>query len=109
MREVIEKEYGKEGRGRRAAHLQDQVDATRRKRTRPSGPPPPPSCRRDVEGKIDPDQFKLYSLIWKRAMASQMAHALFDTVAVDMVPSKQAEAGDGAADVTCCAPTARRS
>ncbi|MBC8024769.1 MAG: type I DNA topoisomerase, partial [Steroidobacteraceae bacterium] len=43
-----------------------------------------------VEGKIDPDQFKLYSLIWKRAVACQMAHALFDTVAVDMVPSKQA-------------------
>jgi DNA topoisomerase-1 len=46
-----------------------------------------------VEGKIDPDQFKLYSLIWKRAVACQMAHALFDTVAVDMVPSTQAEAG----------------
>ncbi len=43
-----------------------------------------------LDGKIDPDQFKLYSLIWKRAVASQMAHAVFDTVAVDMVPSAQA-------------------
>jgi DNA topoisomerase-1 len=39
----------------------------------------------DIEGKVDPDQFKLYSLIWKRAVACQMAHAVFDTVAVDML------------------------
>jgi DNA topoisomerase-1 len=39
----------------------------------------------DIEGKLDPDQFKLYSLIWKRAVASQMAHAVFDTVAVDLL------------------------
>src|SRR6185369_13729132 len=44
-----------------------------------------------LEGKIDPDQFKLYALIWKRAVACQMAHALFDTVAVDMVPSTHSE------------------
>jgi len=37
-----------------------------------------------IEGRIDPDQWKLYALIWKRAVACQMAHALFDTVAVDM-------------------------
>jgi DNA topoisomerase I len=38
-----------------------------------------------IEGKIDPDQFKLYALIWKRAIACQMAQAIFDTVAVDML------------------------
>ena len=38
-----------------------------------------------VEGKIDGDLYKLYSLIWKRAVASQMSHAVFDTVAVDML------------------------
>ena len=37
-----------------------------------------------IEGKIDPDQWKLYALIWKRAVACQMAHAVYDTVAVDM-------------------------
>src|SRR2546430_12072144 len=37
-----------------------------------------------VEGKVDGDLYKLYSLIWKRAVASQMSHAVFDTVAVDM-------------------------
>ena len=39
----------------------------------------------DVEGKIDDDLYRLYALIWKRAVASQMSHALFDTVAVDML------------------------
>ena len=38
----------------------------------------------DVEGKIEDDLYRLYALIWKRAVASQMSHALFDTVAVDM-------------------------
>lgn len=31
------------------------------------------------------DQFKLYNLIWKRSIACQMADALIDTVAVDLV------------------------
>jgi DNA topoisomerase-1 len=39
----------------------------------------------DVEGKIDDDLYKLYALIWRRAVASQMSHAVFDTVAVDLL------------------------
>ena len=39
----------------------------------------------DIEKYLDADQFKLYALIWKRAVACQMAHAVFDTVAVDML------------------------
>jgi len=39
----------------------------------------------DVEGKIDDDLYRLYTLIWKRAVASQMSHAVFDTVAVDLL------------------------
>jgi DNA topoisomerase-1 len=38
-----------------------------------------------LEGKIDDDHLRLYALIWKRAVASQMNHAVFDTVAVDML------------------------
>ena len=33
---------------------------------------------------LSPDQFKLYNLIWKRTVASQMMHATIDTVAVDL-------------------------
>ena len=38
-----------------------------------------------VEAKVDDDLYRLYALIWKRAVASQMSHAVFDTVAVDML------------------------
>jgi DNA topoisomerase I len=38
-----------------------------------------------LEGKIDEDHLRLYTLVWKRAVASQMNHAVFDTVAVDML------------------------
>ncbi|OGV30853.1 MAG: DNA topoisomerase I [Legionellales bacterium RIFCSPHIGHO2_12_FULL_35_11] len=37
-----------------------------------------------VEKSLTPDQFKLYSLIWKRILACQMAEALIDTVACDL-------------------------
>jgi DNA topoisomerase I len=39
----------------------------------------------DLEGKVEGDLHRLYALIWKRAVASQMAQAIFDTVAVDML------------------------
>jgi DNA topoisomerase-1 len=39
----------------------------------------------DIEGKIDADLHRLYALIWKRAVACQMSHAVFDTVAVDLL------------------------
>jgi len=38
-----------------------------------------------LRGKLNPDQHKLYSLIWKRTVACQMIHATFDTVAVDLL------------------------
>jgi DNA topoisomerase-1 len=33
---------------------------------------------------LEPDQFKLYELIWRRFMASQMSDALYDTVTADI-------------------------
>ena len=38
----------------------------------------------DIRGSLDEDQFKLYSLIWRRTMACQMIPAVFDTVAIDL-------------------------
>jgi DNA topoisomerase-1 len=96
MREVIAQEYGKE-----AVAEEPRVYKTKSRNAqeaheaiRPTSAAILPS---KLEGKIDPDQFKLYALIWKRAVASQMSHALFDTVAVDMVPSTPAGGGSGAA------------
>jgi DNA topoisomerase-1 len=37
-----------------------------------------------LKSVLDDDQFKLYSLIWKRTMACQMVPAVFDTVAIEM-------------------------
>jgi len=39
---------------------------------------------KEIKSSLTPDQFKLYELIWKRAMACQMKHATIDTVAVDL-------------------------
>src|SRR6202000_578350 len=39
----------------------------------------------DIESKLESDQFRLYSLIWKRTVACQMAPAVFDTVAVELL------------------------
>jgi len=50
----------------------------------------------DIESRLEADQFKLYALIWKRAVACQMAHALFDTVAVDILAGDASVAGDQA-------------
>lgn len=43
----------------------------------------------EVEAYLDPAQFKLYELIWKRTVASQMEAALFDQVAVDILSTDQ--------------------
>src|SRR6202161_4502344 len=39
----------------------------------------------DIEKKLEADQYRLYSLIWKRTVACQMAPAIFDTVGVEML------------------------
>ena len=43
----------------------------------------------DIKNKLTQDQYKLYSLIWKRTVACQMIHATIHQVAVDL------KCGDG--------------
>ncbi|MCJ7451673.1 MAG: DNA topoisomerase I [Steroidobacteraceae bacterium] len=52
---------------------------------RPTSPALTPE---QLAGKLDPDQHKLYTLVWRRAVASQMEAAVFDTVAVDLAAGK---------------------
>jgi DNA topoisomerase I len=87
IRATIEKLYGRDG-------LADEVRVFKTKSknaqeaheaVRPTSASITPA---QLEGKIDADQFKLYALVWKRAVACQMAHAVFDTVAVDMQAGK---------------------
>jgi DNA topoisomerase I len=84
IREVILRQYGQEG-------LSEEVRVYRTKSKnaqeaheaiRPTTASILPS---DIEKKIESDQYRLYALIWKRTVACQMAPAIFDTVAVDML------------------------
>ncbi|MCP4001014.1 MAG: DNA topoisomerase I, partial [Gammaproteobacteria bacterium] len=45
----------------------------------------------ELKDRLEPDQYKLYSLIWKRTVASQMVPAVFDTVAIYMRPENAPE------------------
>ena len=40
-----------------------------------------------IKRNLSSDQARLYELIWQRTVASQMVHALFDTVAADLATS----------------------
>ena len=84
IRAVIVRQYGQEG-------LSEEVRVYRTKSKnaqeaheaiRPTTADILPS---DIEKKVESDQFRLYALIWKRTVACQMAPAIFDTVAVDML------------------------
>ena len=82
IREYINQRYGNENRPKEARifktkskNAQEAHEAIR-----------PTSIKRSpeiVQQSLTADQSKLYSLIWKRTLASQMAEALLDTVAVD--------------------------
>jgi DNA topoisomerase I len=84
IREVIVQLYGKDG-------LADEprVFKTKSKNAQEAHEAIRPTAANilpgDIEQKLESDQFRLYSLIWKRTVACQMAPAIFDTVAVDML------------------------
>jgi DNA topoisomerase I len=46
-----------------------------------------------LEGKLDKDQLKLYTLIWQRTMASQMVPAVFDTVTLELAAGPDSDDG----------------
>jgi DNA topoisomerase-1 len=84
IRDVIVQLYGKEGLAEepriyktKSKNAQEAHEAIR-----PTAASVIPA---DIESKLESDQFRLYSLIWKRTVACQMAPAIFDTVAVEML------------------------
>jgi DNA topoisomerase-1 len=46
-----------------------------------------------IKGKIDEDMWRLYDLIWKRTIASQMVNAVFERVAVTLKPGANSAGG----------------
>ncbi|MDX1402988.1 MAG: DNA topoisomerase I [Woeseiaceae bacterium] len=63
-----------------------------------------------LEGKLDDEQLRLYTLIWQRTMACQMVPAVFDTVTLEFEPGeKQAsEVIAAKAAPTAAAPTSTK-
>ena len=93
IREVIRERYGAEnvpGEIRtfktKAKNAQEAHEAIR-----------PTSAARTPEslkGKLDEEQLKLYTLIWRRSVACQMVPAVFDTVAIEFAPGENAGGQD---------------
>ncbi|MEM8534021.1 MAG: type I DNA topoisomerase [Chloroflexota bacterium] len=91
-RKVIQQQYGKEylpekppSYRTKAKNAQEAHEAIR-----------PTSSQRHPEAlraKLSNEQFRLYDLIWKRFVASQMTNAIFDSTSVDIAAggSKQLE------------------
>lgn len=48
-----------------------------------------------LKSHLDSDQYRLYDIIWRRAVASQMSDALYDRVSAEFTPGK-ASPGDAA-------------
>lgn len=44
---------------------------------------------KDIEEFLEPDQFKLYELVWKRLVASQMSSAILDIVVASIASANQ--------------------
>ena len=83
IRETITERYGKDNVPKqprqyktKAKNAQEAHEAIR-----------PTAAKRypeDLKNRLTSDQFKLYTLIWKRTIACQMINATLDTVAVDL-------------------------
>jgi DNA topoisomerase-1 len=84
IRATIEKVYGKESLAEeiRVYKTKSKNAQEAHEAIRPTSAGIVPA---EIERYLDADQYKLYALVWKRAVACQMAHAVFDTVAIDML------------------------
>jgi len=88
IRSLIEQRYGKENVPEevrlyrtKAKNAQEAHEAIR-----PTSVMRTPETMKDY---LNPEQFKLYDLIWKRTVACQMISATIDTVAVDLSCGEQ--------------------
>ena len=79
-REVIEKKYGKNYYENRFYKTNSEAQDAH-EGIRPTYANIDPE---DIKDSLSADQYKLYKLIYNRFLASQMAPAIFDTVAVDI-------------------------
>ena len=73
------------GRGKLPSHVREFKTSSKNAQEAHEGirPTSVSSVPNDIKSKLTSDQFRLYELIWKRTVASQMSHAIIDTVAAD--------------------------
>ena len=97
-RRVIEQALRQPLRPRSARANTRPRPRTPRRRTRRSARPTSPQSPDDVARYLDADAAKLYELIWKRTVASQMESAELERTTVDI------DAGQGRHDLGCAPP-----
>ncbi|MDH3613502.1 MAG: DNA topoisomerase I [Gammaproteobacteria bacterium] len=98
IREVIADRYGSENVPESAREFKTKAKNAQEahEAIRPTSVARAPESLKDA---LDDDQFRLYSLIWKRTMACQMVPAVFDTVAIELAPGAfELAATDGRPD-----------
>ncbi len=83
IRTMIQERYGKENLPKQARKFKTKAKNAQEahEAIRPTSALNHPE---DIKSSLNADQFKLYTLIWKRTIACQMMDATLDTVAVDL-------------------------
>ena len=83
MREVIKARYGEESLPETPRVFKNKTKNAQEahEAVRPTQAARAPDV---VKPHLNDEQFRLYDLIWRRALASQMIHATLDTVSVDL-------------------------
>ena len=92
IRDVISERYGKENLppAARAFKTKAKNAQEAHEAVRPTAASRAPES---LQGKLDAEQLKLYTLIWRRTMACQMAHAVFDTVTLELAAGPDSPSG----------------
>jgi len=91
LREVIAKRYGEENLPAEARQYTTKAKNAQEahEAIRPTSALVAPD---DIKRHLSADQFKLYELVWRRTVASQMSPAVFDTVRVDLAAGRSKDA-----------------
>lgn len=93
IKNIIEKNYGKNYNLEAPRFFKSKKGAQEaHEAIRPTYATKTPETLKNI---LEPDQLKLYSLIWKRAVACQMAQAVFDQTSVDIKAGKYTLGANG--------------
>ncbi len=84
-KKYIETEIGKNYSKRKIYKTKSKGAQEAHEAIRPTDPNKTPD---ELKNKLDPKQYKLYQLIWQRALASQMSEAILDATTIDVSAKK---------------------